>query len=375
MRRLFPGLLGAALVVLFLVSGAISARAWSVVSTPNRGTLSNTLNGVAAVSDTLAFAVGHSYQTDIAAYRTLVEHWDGRAWRIVASPNVGTGYNELYAVAAAAPDAAWAVGYARPDGYSDYRPLILRWDGARWSTSSISSSRAGQLLGVTAITRDDVWAVGSTSDNAGRAVPLALHWDGTRWSSVAMPAPAGARYALLAGVSGVASHDVWAVGQAYVDRRYVTMAARWDGIRWTLVPSPNLGTKHNRLHGVAAAGGEAWAVGDAQGAGSILLHWDGGQWSEADHPAVSGGFNTLWGVAARGPDDVWTAGYYQDAGGGIGTMVQRWDGARWSRVDTPSVGASAPLFAIDAADHTVWSVGLANDGAADRNLAVKAAVP
>jgi hypothetical protein len=46
---------------------------------------------------------------------TLIEHWNGSAWTIVPSPNVGSGNNSLAAVAARSANDVWAVGYADKD--------------------------------------------------------------------------------------------------------------------------------------------------------------------------------------------------------------------------------------------------------------------
>src|SRR5437764_621866 len=55
---------------------------WSVVSSPNVGTSSNVLNGVAVVSANDVWAVGYY------SGGTLIEHWDGTSWSVVPSPNV-----------------------------------------------------------------------------------------------------------------------------------------------------------------------------------------------------------------------------------------------------------------------------------------------
>ena len=75
---------------------------WSVVPSPNPGT-SNSLGGVAAISSTDAWAVGYWLTgPHMLISRTLIEHWDGRRWRIVPSPSVrasnGVLYDLLFAV-------------------------------------------------------------------------------------------------------------------------------------------------------------------------------------------------------------------------------------------------------------------------------------
>ena len=59
--------------------------------------------------------------------------------------------------------------------------LILHWDGSRWSQvpSPNVSGGANQLFGITAISANDIWAVGT----AGGA-PLAMRWNGSDWSVV-----------------------------------------------------------------------------------------------------------------------------------------------------------------------------------------------
>ena len=52
---------------------------------------------VSAVSPDDVWAVGDYLElSDPPARRTLAQHWNGRTWSVVASPNVGTGHNKLY---------------------------------------------------------------------------------------------------------------------------------------------------------------------------------------------------------------------------------------------------------------------------------------
>ncbi len=70
------------------------AASWGVVASPNVGTNFNQLHGVAAVTASDVWAVGYQYNSnDIAS--TLVEHWDGSGWSVVASPNPTGRYGQL----------------------------------------------------------------------------------------------------------------------------------------------------------------------------------------------------------------------------------------------------------------------------------------
>src|SRR5712691_9148193 len=66
------------------------SSSWSAADEPpNPGGLSkpDILNGVTVLSSTNAWAVG-SYFNGVAD-RTLIVHWNGSVWKVVASPNVG----------------------------------------------------------------------------------------------------------------------------------------------------------------------------------------------------------------------------------------------------------------------------------------------
>jgi hypothetical protein len=82
------------------------------VASPNPGgsTNQNILIGVTALSSRNAWAVG--FYSNGGAEQTLVLHWNGTAWRRVASPNPAgsSNDNELDDVAATSSSNAWMVG-------------------------------------------------------------------------------------------------------------------------------------------------------------------------------------------------------------------------------------------------------------------------
>ena len=66
---------------------------WSVVPSPNGSSTSN-LSAVAAVSANDIWAVGSS-GNQMSGAQTLIEHWNGLSWSVVTSPNPGSIYNTL----------------------------------------------------------------------------------------------------------------------------------------------------------------------------------------------------------------------------------------------------------------------------------------
>src|SRR5438876_9615088 len=101
------------LVILTLLTGyAARAADWEVVASPNAGRQANSLSSVAAVADSDVWAVGWAFNAQLAAYRTVTEHWNGTRWSLVRSPNATNGYNLLNGVGVVAANDVWAVGQA-----------------------------------------------------------------------------------------------------------------------------------------------------------------------------------------------------------------------------------------------------------------------
>src|SRR6185312_7381543 len=178
------------------------------------------LAATAVVSSTDVWAVGDCTGNN-CDQQTLTEHWNGKHWQVVASPNVGSSNNYLYGVA-----------------------------GVPATAGRVSSS--------------DVWAVGFSVANNGPPQTLTERWDGHRWSVVTSPNP-GSSDNELDGVVMVSSSDVWAVGSYVGNGTYQTLTERWDGRRWSVVKSPNIGSSANELYGVAAAPAPAGTLPGRQG--------------------------------------------------------------------------------------------------------------
>jgi len=136
---------------------------WTIITSPNPSTSYNELLGVTALGATDVWAVGDIFTA--GAYQTLAMHWDGALWTVVATPNVSTSQNTLYAVTAASPSDVWAVG-TRQDRSGPIpinRTLTEHWNGSAWSV--VASPNVGgndNLLNGVGATSGDVWTVGSS---------------------------------------------------------------------------------------------------------------------------------------------------------------------------------------------------------------------
>jgi hypothetical protein len=186
------------------------------------------------------------------------------------------------------------------------------------------------------------------------------------WSIVSSPNEEGSNS--LVAVDASAGDNAWSVGY-YLGYHGVneTLAERWDGSRWTLVETPNVGDNGSQLYGVAALSpSDAWAVGYSAGepdtytSSTLVEHWTGSAWSVVPSPNPSNdplyGANQLNDVRAFAPNDVWAAGW-QWTPIGSAPLIERWDGRRW-RVSRTPTDAFRELQALDGtSSRDIWAVG------------------
>src|SRR5947209_4778701 len=105
-RSLFVCMLAIVLPSLLLTTegaeaSSLTCGTWNIVTSPNVDPSDNVLRGVATVSASNVWAVGDSLDASGAnpLFHTLIEHWNGTSWSVVASPNVGSSENHLKGVA------------------------------------------------------------------------------------------------------------------------------------------------------------------------------------------------------------------------------------------------------------------------------------
>ncbi|KUJ66096.1 hypothetical protein ACZ90_40295 [Streptomyces albus subsp. albus] len=236
----------------------------------------------------------------------MTQHWNGKAWKSALAPVPRkTTQASFYGVDTLAPDNAWGVGVAQipiRDGSREVG-LLQHWDGTRWKAQKLPDIGEGgkvywSLWDVTAPAADDVWAVGTAIRvGGGGAKPLLLHYDGTRWSRVAAP-DLGAAGGSLTSVAAGPRGQVWAVGDAAAaGRGRQGLALRYDGRKWVKVPLPK-GTKP--LNSVANSQGDPVVVELKTEETSAVLRHSGGKWVSMNLPADGATPYAAWAVSASG---------------------------------------------------------------------------
>lgn len=198
------------------------------------------------------------------------------------------------------------------------------------------------------------------------------------WRVVRSPSPGESGFSAVAATSG---KDAWAVGSRDAGSGRRTLIEHWNGTKWKVVPSPdpaggNSGT--DILDGVVAISTKnAWAFGFYQTATTnfrtLVEHWNGSRWSVVPSPNSGQGENALIAAAVVSPSDIWAVGYR----GGPGprrTLVERWHGGKWRIVPSPSPGPSdgdSFLLGVAAVSaRQAWAVGT-QPTSFDQTLAIR----
>ncbi|HEY3130429.1 MAG TPA: hypothetical protein VGL91_13295 [Acidobacteriota bacterium] len=375
----FSGLSITVLICLLMLSQLALLWAWSIIPTQNPSAGGEQFNSIAALSANDAWVVGESAGN--TGGLTLIEHWNGTGWNTVSSPNPGASTlcgsgNVLNKVTATSPGDVWAVGYYY--SCSLFKTLIEHWDGTSWSVvSSPSPSISGlsELRGVAASSADDVWAVGYYEALNGASLPLVEHWNGASWMILRAASPSASAN-VLNGVTVISANDAWAVGTYYDSQKgiFKTLIEHWDGTNWVLASSPSPGVyTFNILTGVAAVSAtDVWAVGYYQATNAsflpIIEHWDGKRWRIVSTPVLSaayGSANVLKDIAVVSASDIWAVGMFQNEATDYHQhrpLIEHWDGTNWSIISSPSPGKSAELNGVAALSSGIVSAaGLYSD--------------
>ena len=343
----------------------------AVARPPDPAIALDALSGVAVLSAKNVWAVGDDAASNTGPFRTLIVHWNGRAWRKVPSPNPGIGSNYLSGVTAVSANNIWAAGeYSdQSGGIAGDKTLILHWNGRAWN--KVSTPSLGNFDGLNTIRQvsaANIWAVGLYASPGGPDRSLILHWNGQAWRRVPSPNP-GKFNNSLSGLAVVSAGSIWTT-ELFSQKSGVPSTSEilhWNGHSWRKAAA---GPAKSELIDVSASSpSNAWAVGDDSKGHSLALHWNGHSWKRVSTPNVRPKelINALQSVTVVSQNNAWAVGVAQNVFSTFeGTAVElHWNGRKWSMMTNPAVGAAnSALFGVQATS-TVgpWAVG--EDGDSD----------
>jgi hypothetical protein len=348
------------LAVVLTATPAQAAATWTRVASPNRGTVASALQDVVMVPGTsTAWAVGYSYDSNLAAYRTMTQRFNGTSWSIVPSVNASaTGYSQLNRVDATSTSNVWAIG-----------SLVERYNGTSWV--AMSSPAGVALRGLDVVSPSEVWVAGYS----GSAATVAQWTANGGWTTKYTQASTGRHLTVFEAIAVDATGQVWAVGW---DRDYnapgrpvSSLVVHYNGTSWTREATPNPANR-NTLMDVALANGEVFAVGVAQdtsGGGitprSLMLRKQGATWSSLTVPqGEPGSQDQLLSVAGVSSSSVWSVGYYNSSSSGLyEPLLVHWTGTGGAGTlalshPSPALTVSALASGVSATSAgNLWAVG------------------
>lgn len=241
------------------------------------------------------------------------------------------------------------------------------------------------LVAVSAITPENVWAVGYTdtgdaSKNADRSLPLIEHWDGAAWT-IALPLDRDTLFKPLEGwlkgaanesamfnsLTVLSANDIWAVGSVelqqvspqlnLVKQVGYALIEHWNGSTWQRLSTPANLYSLNSISAVSA--NDIWAVGEQDAAngnagtpGLLIEHWNGQNWRTVALPAGLQ-WGTFTSVQAISANDVWVLGSNPQSQ--PNTLAIHWNGVQWSAIQLPAELQDSYIQNISAiAPDDIW---------------------
>jgi hypothetical protein len=339
-------LLSGALVV--LSSAATAASAASVVAgrpgLPGSGavTLNDELSAVSCPNARMCMAVGTS-----TGGLALSERWNGRRWAVRPVPQpAGAIGDGLDGVSCTSARRCTAVGDADISG-SGSDTLVVRWNGNRWAIQPAPSegTEGIPLAGVSCASATACTAVGIANEDpsTGAVSTLAEHWDGVAWTIQPTPPPVGG--SVLSGVSCAAPSACTAVGRDNVqaDEGPLPLALHWNGTQWAGQPGPSDAT--TSLSGVSCTSRKACiAVGTDPAVGPMAWRWNGTRWIRQ----TISGTKPLNGVSCSARRRCTAVGSLDQGIPAGMSVAERWNGHRWrtQRIREPAGTSGNVLVAI-----------------------------
>lgn len=327
-----------------------AANGWSLQNVPPPSGAGGTLTATSCGGPRACMAVGY-YSSHTGAEATLAEEWNGRTWSIASTPNPGaSSAASLAAVSCPSAGSCVAAGTWTTGSGQSY-PLTERWQHGRWSILGMPNpvtSTQTVLTGVACTSAAACITVGFFI-NPYFTQTLAEAWNGHRWSvqqTKNVPNPTSAVWGELNGISCLSAKACTAVGYYEGSVTQLTLAERWNGTTWSVMPTPNVpGQPDNALDAVSCRSArQCVAVGDyTTSTGSswpLAQAWNGRSWSVEPAPAPAGAQSGYLLGAACPSASVCLAVGYAVTSNVSRTLAEQWNGRTWSIKPAPPPAGS-----------------------------------
>ena len=198
-----------------------NGSAWSAVPAVDAGTSGNQFYAVTAVSSNSVYATGQQAGSGFPS-QALVEHWNGRSWSVLPTPSDPTETVTPYGITGS--DAALTIAGDRESSTAPYTTAVAA--GAPNSLSLVASPNNGSgeqdLFAAATAADGSTWAAGWFLN--GSEQTLTEHGVNGTWSIVASHSP-GTGDNGFAGIAAIPGGGLWAVGVTSNNGNFSTLIA------------------------------------------------------------------------------------------------------------------------------------------------------
>ncbi len=211
------------------------------------------------------------------------------------------------------------------------------------SWTVVAQNQPSALLSVWAGSEMDAWVVGGNTADAG---PFVAHYDGSSWTKM----DTGQRNVDLWWVKGFDDGNVFMSGSNGTILRF-----NWSTNKFEKLTTPGNAIVFGMW---GAASNDVWAVGGgASGAsGGFVWRFDGTNWTPAAGlPSDIATSGTCWKVNGQSASDIWISG--------TNGLTLHWNGSALQRMDIPEAAADqVSLFSVGVNSKRAIAVGGAFSG-------------
>lgn len=281
-------------------------------------------------------------------------------WRLVASPNRGAIDNHIHEVSCVNTLKCVAVGY-NEDANGMRRSVVQTMIDGTWKLGVIPQrgNNINTLWNVSCVTGNRCFAVGYYGDaNLGAYRTLIARYSGGYWSLVNSP-NVGSKNNYLFGVDCVDATHCVAVGRYQVaSLRYRTLVLALNGSTWSVQSSPNrqAAIRNNFLADVSCATVDScvavgYSLTDSLVYETLGIELTGGAWTLRSTRNVAASSNILRDVSCPAPGSCVAVGG-SDPGTAEQTLVQRLSAGAWAIEASPNRADT---------DNHLWGVSCATE--------------
>jgi hypothetical protein len=276
----------------------------------------------------------------------------GESWKSLAAmpvPLVERWNGHKWSIVAT-PQRISGLSCATPNFCMASWKAMQRWNGAKWTVIPAPQIGSSQRLdALTCLDTTHCFAFGERSAADGLSSrTVAERWNGEQWSIVPSVNDWGDTYLGFSDADCATATRCEAVG-VLGDGDSAPAAEHWNGKSWAKsgLPAPS-GSMGGRLSGVScvsgtrcfAAGYFGYTANPGNRPHPYVMRWNGAAWAVSSSASFYGALN---GVSCGGPNSCLAVGHSADLVGGengvlgpFKTLAERWNGHTWTRIPTPN---------------------------------------